>query len=128
MGWDALSTAPIAKSKKLQLKYKKHREAFAEAVKTVKENADMVDGGLFYGTLDCSDCKYMLRKAAEFSKEDLNWGLAWEEGMTPEVVKVMHMFLNWDFKYKKEDAWAYWSAKEFVRVCAEQGLGIRFSY
>jgi|GEM_PF-2228700 len=129
MGWDAYSSAPHSKSVRGGLKYKKHREAFNQAVYNVRKNAGSVDGMLQFGGLDCSLCREMMRKAAGLSKKELNWGLAWHhDGMKPEFVKVMHMFLNWNFKYKKEDAWAYWSAKEFVRVCADNGLSIKFTY
>lgn len=128
MGWDAFSSAPLSKSKGVKLKFKKHREAFLKAVKTVKENADCVDGFLENGGLDCSCCYRMLQKAAEKSNYDLNWGLAWNEnGMEHRFVFVMWQYLNWDFKVKKEDLWAYWSAKTFVETCALNNLSIRFS-
>lgn len=127
MGWDAFSSAPLSINKGLKLKHKRHREAFAQAVANVRKHTDMVDGYLDAGALDCSACRDMLEKAAEKSVKNLNWGLAYEPGgMQPEVVKVMHMFLNWDFRVKKDDIWAYWSAREFVRVCVEQDLAIRF--
>lgn len=128
MGWDAISSANKTWKSRSKAQIKIINE-FTNAIDNVIKKTGSVDGGLEVGCLDTSACRYMLEKAAESSKESLNWGLAYSEGgMSVEAVKVMHMFLNWDFKYKKDDAWAYWSAKEFVRVCAENGLSIRFDY
>ncbi|WP_333577901.1 hypothetical protein [Sphingobacterium sp.] len=128
MGWDAISSfnSNIRSRAKQNLSIKKK---FIEASEYVKKITGSVDGDLSIGALDCSPCHDMLIKAAKNSDKELNWGLAWSyDGMNPDVVKVMHAYLNWDFKFSKEDAWAYYSAKEFVRICAENELSIRFTY
>lgn len=121
MGWDAFSTAEISKSSGFKLKHKRHREAFKAACDEVRMHADMIDGGLDAGVLDCSDCRNMLQTAfnGEYSVYT-DW--------TPEQLTALNDVANWDFKYSKDDAWAYWSARLWLKTCAELGLGARFSY
>lgn len=128
MGWDAHSSATQnwkSRSKK-QLALK---EAFKKAHSFVVAKVGQVDGYLQYGGLDCSPCRDMLEKAAERSEKSLSWNMCWDgDGMPPDAVKVMHMFCDWGFNCKKDEKWAYWSAREFLRVCAENDLSIRFTY
>jgi len=44
------------------------------------------------------------------------------------MLKKLNQKANWDFKYKKEDAWAYLSARKFLELCAKHNLSIRFSW
>lgn len=126
MGWDAFSSYNNKSKSKQNLAAKK---AFKEASEHVMKLTGTVDGYLGDGGLDCSDCRHMLEKAANLGSKNLNWGLAYgESGMSPFCVKVVFGFSNWDFKFSKQDAWAYWSAREFLRICAENNLSIRFDY
>lgn len=126
MGWDAFSSYDRRSKSKQNLAAKK---AFEKADKKVMKLTGTVDAYLQHGGLDCSSCREMLEKAAELSIKNLNWCWAYgEKGMPPEAVKLMHLFCVWDFKFPKHDDWAYWSAKEFLRICAENNLSIRFDY
>lgn len=121
MGWDAFAAAEISKGKGFKLKHKRHREAFKAAHEEVLKNADSVDGGLDAGVLGSSACRDMLQKA-------FNGNVSVYSNWTPEQTKQAQKLANWNFKYSKEDAWAYWSAKIWLRVCAENDLGVEFSY
>ncbi len=128
MGWDAYSSVELADE--LLIKDDTHREAFEQAVKNVLEKCQTVDGFLETGGLDCSACRDMLELAARKSPTPaLNWHTCWNKyGMQQDEVKRMHEHCNWKFEFDQDQAWAYWSAREFLRVCAEQGLTIRFDH
>jgi len=73
------------------------------------------------GGLDCSECARMLEKATKMN--------AWDEnGWDVEKVKTLHSSADWKFNYHKDKAWAYWSAKKFLEICAENNLSIEFSF
>lgn len=128
MGWDAYATTKQGErlntencSKGIRIKNKRIRSAFKIAdEKCVKEHGS-VDGFLSSGGLDVSICAKMLEKATGQS--------AWsEDGWDYLQVKIIAILANWNFKYEKQNAWAYASAKIFLETCAELGLGITFSY
>lgn len=120
MGWDAYSSAKINYSKN-EIVDIKLRMLFKNAETDVKEKSVYVDGLLHRGGLDCSDCREMLAVATiENCYED------WDS----DKVKLLNESAQWGFvnKIKEEDLWAYWSARFFLKICAENGLSVSFSY
>jgi len=45
--------------------------------------------------------------------------MAWAAFAAAERLSVS----GFQFKYSKEEAWAYWSARLWLKTCAELGLG-----
>ncbi len=117
MGWDAHAKV---ESEFIDGDYvpvnKKYRDQFKEDFLWVKEKAGSVDGFLDGAGLDCSACGKMLEKATGLS--------VWTE----EVWSPWEMKANWDFKFAKDKAWAYWSARKFFESCVKLKIQIRFSY
>lgn len=131
MGWDAYSTK---KTEKQLLVFKKASEKalmnVRRDIKKTKLNA-FVDYDLANGGLDCSDSERMLSQALElynFNNPDEYASCYDENGWSVEKTRLLNEKANWKFKYEKEEAWAYWSARMFLNTCAELGLGIDFSY
>jgi len=127
MGWDAYATyasgRPLLQNWRTdhRLKSKRLQAAFEQASAKVKELAGDVEWMLATGGLDVSTCGDLLYKATGFS--------AWDEkGWSPRKVKKADDYAIWDFEAPKDDLVSYWSARKFLEVCAELGLGIRFSY
>ena len=52
------------------------------------------------------------------------WGDDWQA----DKIQSINEKSNWDFEYSKEDAWAYWSAKKFLELCARFKLTVIFSW
>ena len=108
MGWDASC-----------LDLKVDKKPFKQASKEVKQKAGLVDGRLMFGGLDCSTCRRMLQQATD---QNCTEGVEW----SAKQVKQISAAAKWDFTFNAEDAWAYWSARKFLEVCAELGTGIYF--
>ena len=119
MGWDAFSSVKTLDDCKP--KHPEPRRLFRNAHLYVKRKAGSVDGYLEYGSLDCSDCRRMLEEATGESCYD-------ENGWSKEKVRDLQKSANWNFEYDPEDAWAYWSARKFLEVCAKLNLSIEFSW
>jgi len=126
MGWDAYAINAIDETIYTELsrhnpKFSRHRQAFLLAAKRVTSVTGSCDADLSGGALDCSNCAYMLQEATNRS--------CWSE--TPwsvDEVQTLSTEANWDFKVRREDLWAYYSAKVFLETCAELKLGIKFSF
>lgn len=112
------------------------REAFEAAVKRIM-NADLnVDAGLHLGMLSTSRaCLALIRSRPGWRCGDPhNDPLFNDDGVaawTVEEVKTMHETACWPERLDPSpggDASAIASAREFLRVCAEQGLGITLSW
>ena len=123
MGWDAHSSADMKSTiRKLYIRDPKIRKLFKEAETFVREKSNgHVDIYLHIGSLDTSTCGKMLERA-------VGWPVYDEDGWNVDKVKKLNAEANWDFKFKKEDAWAYWSARKFLEVCAQANLSISFSW
>ncbi len=126
MGWDAFALSPETsdwvaaanqKTKELEIVDEKTTVAFAAAVLRVVGKAGGVDADLKIGGLGCRSCAEMFEQAGASPYSD------WDA----EKVKDIARTANWDFD-PGEDAWAYWSAREFLQTCADLGLAVRFSY
>lgn len=114
MGWDAYSSAFYAIACNSYPSF--IQEEFIKASKEVVAKAGFVDGGLKNGMLDCSECAYMIEVATGLS--------CWDENVwVPSEIKF-----NWDFKFDKEQEWAYYSAKAFIDTCILLSLTIKFSW
>jgi hypothetical protein len=119
MGWDAHSSAEKDWKKK-RLVDKGMRKAFNNADKFVKSKTGTVDWYLHMAGLDCSSCAEMLQKA---TGRDC-WGEDWKS----EKIEKINESANWDFEYSTDEAWAYWSAKKFLELCAKFKLSVEFSW
>jgi len=111
MGWDAISS--VGKNKAIIAKFK-------EAEKLTIAMAGCADANLWFGGLDCQECGEMLTIATGESVYVESWSV--------EKVKQLYKKANWDFQYNKEAAWAYWSARYLLAVCARHELSILFSW
>lgn len=123
MGWDASADAKKIYNKnnnRYQLSNKKQRFAFKEAFEFVKSEAGQVDGFLDMGGLDCSACAKMLEQATGRS--------CFGDGWKSDEIQQIYEMSNWDFHFDKEKAWAYWSARKFLELCAKFKLAVTFNY
>ena len=136
MGWDAFATGP--RGGEIKVYYPRLnggaddpyilnetlRKAFKDAAKRARRRAGSVDGGLDHGILNCSNCAAAIEDATgEFVFTENPW--------SPEYVKSVYESARWDFDERRKEMlgkWAIESAREFLRVCAENDLGIRFSF
>lgn len=133
MGWDAIAMYADGSEierfygwekgydKRRQIGDKALNKAFRKASKEVADKAGCVDGLLCRAALDCRTCAEMLEQAT-------GEGMWRDEDATAEEVKCWSKEANWDFEYDENDAWAYWSARRFLELCAEHGLAINFSW
>jgi phage FluMu protein Com len=119
MGWDAHTNAEKDWDKKC-LKSKKLNNAFSKADEFVKKKAGSVDCYLFMAGLDCSACAKMLEEATGKSCYDDDW--------EAKNIEKIYLKSNWNFEYKQEDTWAYWSAKKFLELCSKFKLTVTFSW
>lgn len=152
MGWDAWATKDgkqlkinwdFQGFKSNHLKDFSLNQKFKKAAKTVKEKTGGFDGCLDVGGLDCSDCAKVLEKATGMD--------CWfEDDLTPKQVKKYYKNADWGkaithrefLEYasteiynavlgeniKSDSVIFFESAKEFLRVCAENNLGIHFDW
>lgn len=120
MGWDAHSSAKKDWAVN-KLKDPDINRLFKNAEAYVIRKSGRVDWYLRMGGLDCSACADMIEKATGRSPYVKNgWG--------KDLVKAINKTANWDFKYEPDEAWAYWSAKKFLEICAKANLSISFSW
>jgi hypothetical protein len=97
--------------------------AFAAASEWVSQVTGSVDGYLTLGSLDCP-------QAISYLSRGLGRACGPEAGIwLPEAVQTMAANAQWPAhdSVPPDERWAYWSARKFVEVCVEQGLGIWFS-
>lgn len=119
MGWDAFAF------KGDKCVFEMHgnnaiKKKFVNASNGIKRRKIIVDGGLKYGVLGCSGAGLALQQAVGFSVYQ-----DWNE----DQVKARHKIANWNFIASGNcDEGDIESAKEFLRVCSENGLKIIFSY
>ncbi|HNG68581.1 MAG TPA: hypothetical protein PLP63_06535 [Saprospiraceae bacterium] len=122
MGWDADSSAIIKQVHGTRrIANPQLRNQFYNAINEIQQKAGTADGSLIHGGLDCSNCADMIEKATLRSCYDSN-------GWSAEEVKKINESADWNFEYNQEDAWAYWSAKKFLELCAKNNLSIKFSW
>lgn len=123
MGWDAFSSVKMigGGTSKYRIKNLWHRWLFVRASKKVIKMTGSADCFLPHGGLDVSDCAMMLQKATGMDCWD---GNGWSKKKVQELGKTA----NWHFKFKIEDAWAYWSARKAFELWVKLKLSIRFSY
>jgi hypothetical protein len=97
--------------------------AFEEAEAYVRKVGGGVDGFLHMGSLDCHDAIGFMERA--FGRCGGPGAGIW----LPDDVRAMAEDADWpDPQCVPPDVlWAYWSARKFVDVCVEHGLGIWFS-
>jgi hypothetical protein len=96
--------------------------AFAETADYVGKVAGGRDGFLDMGSLDCPD-------AIGFMERALGRRGGPEAGIwLPDELRAMCDAAQWPDpdSVPPDLRWAYWSARKFVEVCVEQGLGIWF--
>ena len=111
MGWDAFSSA----NDKYDYGIKAFNDpildiAFGDAVTQVLAKCGTVDSLLRMGALDCSLCAEMIRTATDIDP--------YGDALSTEAVKLSYKNSDWEFGYDKEEAWAYWSAYYFLKVCS----------
>jgi len=130
MGWDAYA---MNRGKHIRVKWgdysnpyiisKRLREAFKDARRRVLRHCH-VDGMLDIGGLDLSGCGIILQIMTDLD--------AWRiKDWT--VKEVKQAWKIWQSREKSgerklHNPTYYWSAREFLRVCAEQNLSIHFSW
>lgn len=118
MGWDAYAVDGDV--------YVESTSEFIKAAEEVKRTAGSVDHLLAHGGLDCLVCGEVL--------EAVTGGSVWVESWTPAQVRSLSDKADWSRvdkmldKGKEERAWALESAKEFLRICAAFGYGVKFSW
>lgn len=124
MGWDAFATKNGEDIKHLLNPYKvkdnELRKKFKEAVKLVRSKYEYADGLLDCGGLDCSDCAYALQDATGM--------ICWGKPLNPKQVKEYYKKADWENVDDSLEKELVASAKEFLKVCAENNMGIRFSW
>ncbi len=122
MGWDAFAITPkmITRKNAYWIKDKRVRAEFRRAFATVKAKGYAPDGFLDGGGLDCSTCREMLERATGGDCHGPDW--------TPDQVVAYYEAADWSFKIDQSEAWAYYSAAQFLAVCARYRLGIEFSW
>lgn len=127
MGWDAYATYPSGQTLRQnwktdhRLTSRRLREAFERSSAEVEALTGSADCLLATGALDVSTCADLLKRATG----DNPWD---EKGWKPRKVKQANEYANWEFEVHEDDIVAYWSARKFLEICAELGLGVRFSY
>jgi hypothetical protein len=100
-------------------------EAFKTAAELVMRETAACDGGLLKGALFNSWSRDMLTKAT---------GALWYGGesddneYSPEQIREFARNADWDFGVASNDMGSYRSAQEFLRICAENNLGVYISF
>lgn len=92
------------------------RGEFAKAVAVVIEKSGSVDTGLDAGGLMCSACCREMERIS---------GISVFHDWSPEEFETAHRRISTlpdEEPDDPADLWAYWSAREFIRVCAENNL------
>jgi len=132
MGWDAFATQNGVDLELIRMGNTTHlmpRDAdlalaFGNAANSVSIACGAVDGSLRLGSLNCSECRRAIDRCGGFDP--------WTRELTPEQVQVVvrdwkHLVRpEWEGQVSMDYAEA--SAFAFLKVCAEHGLGVRFSW
>lgn len=113
MGWDMYARGPRGGRRP-------QREKFVAASKFVIAKAGSVDCLLEVSALDCSACAYAL--------QDMTGLSAWLDWSIDDVQKAWAKAKQVKPKDIEAEPWAYWSAREFLRICAENKLKTEASY
>ena len=94
--------------------------AFAAASALVQRLGHGVDGFLSFGSLDCSASVSFLEQAL-----GRRCGTG-TDPILPDELKTLSASARWPepATIPEDQLWAYWSARTFLDVCVEQGLGI----
>ena len=97
------------------------KAAFAEAAEWVKKQAGGRDGFLSKGSLDCSHSIAFLQSAIG-RKFEPSKGHIW----SADEVRRLAETAQWadPATVPDDELWAYWSARKFLEVCVQHGLGI----
>lgn len=124
MGWDAYALDAEGKAlfeyedrRGLFIKDRVCARAFKNASDDVRNKTKTVDGLLHNGGLDCSACGDAIHRLTGVD----------QYGLALSIQQVQELTIT-PYEPLPEDAWAYYSALEFIKVCQEQKLGIRFSW
>lgn len=115
MGLDTYSSAFGKESMTEHLK-----SEFTKAWEFIVDKTGSCDGGFVSGYLDTSTCGKMLNRATGKGVYGDDW--------SKEEVKQLYETANWNFSYSEDEEWAYWSARKFLEVCANNDLSIEFSW
>lgn len=120
MGWNATTNAKVYDSEKDKWIWRSPdiKEAFSKAADFTWGVTGFVDGYLRNGGLDCWKSGVALEEATGKDTHGRSWTRCkeiWDKS-------------NWNFWYGPEDAWAYLSARQFLKVCAEYDLIIEFNW
>ena len=116
MGWDAFIYGP----KGGRISNPEIISDFRTAIDEVLRHAEYHD--IHINTthrlivLDVSNTGHMITKAGVD---------AWNAG---KKLRVNDLKFNWDFKFEKEEAPYYWSARKAIGVCQKHNLTIEFSW
>ena len=97
------------------------RAAFAETEQWLTENAGGCDGFISLGSLDCGQSIRYLERAIGRTFEP-SAGEIWPA----EEVRQLSESASWPdpATVPEDERWAYWSARKFLEVCVQHGLGI----
>lgn len=117
MGWDAYAGDNVSRSVPRPAQVRK----FAEAARALRKRIGGVDCMLQSAGLDVSTSGEMLKKATGKSVHS-------EGGWSPREVRAAALLAKWDFAVDPEDVSAWESARLFLRLSSELGLGIWFSW
>ena len=98
------------------------RVAFESAAESVKEKAEWVDGLLPLGGLDLSGCGEAINAMSDLE--------AWSDGATAEEIRELVCSDSWEYAVRPHHITPceWWSARKFLEVCAQYGLGVRFNW
>ena len=128
MGWDAYA----------EIKKNTQEEIFKNAVKNVKRLSSVICNfminDLHNGCLDSSLINIMLSRAVMPMASVYD-----EDGWSAEDVRQINKNANWNFDYRYDEngemyyneeciECAFYTAKYFLKACANAGVGIRFSW
>ena len=118
MGWDAYATRegrgldPGTDAAALR--------AFHRASAEVARDTGCVDAQLEDGRLDCQACRVQI----ELATREMAGNIAWSADQLRERVKAATWPEGWELE--EGDEWAAASARRFLEICAEFGLGAQF--
>jgi hypothetical protein len=124
MGWDAIACIDGERLKK-RSDGAAYLELFQAAAQKVMHETHNCDGGLAEGALFNSASRDMLTKA---TGEDWYGGDSELDEYSPDQIQKFARKANWNFQFAEYEKGAYRSAQEFLRLCAENNLGVYIYY
>jgi hypothetical protein len=125
VGWDAFACIDGERIEKLP-EVTDVLVLFQIAAKQVqKETDNRCDAGLWEGALFNSNSQEMLTKA---TGEDWYGGDNELSEYSPDQIQEFARNANWNFRIAEYEKGTYHSAQEFLRLCAENNLGVHISY